>query len=133
MNEMKYTLEERVARARELRAQGYNCAQCVAMAFDDVTGADNAVMARVAGGFGTGMGASGGVCGAVSGTTMVLGLVNDSDPRPELYCKVRESIQEFENLEGYLNCRDLKREGRKPCLELITDAVAMLHKRIENA
>lgn len=130
---MKYTLDERVARARELRAQGYNCAQCVVMAFDDVIKGDVAMMARAAHGFGSGMGASGGVCGAISGTTMVLGLVYDNDPRPELYKRVHESINEFEALEGYTDCRDLKKEGRKPCLDLIIDAVTLLHNRLNNA
>lgn len=124
------TLEQRVARARELRAQGYNCAQCLVLAFDDMIDGDAAMLSRVAGGFGSGMGASGGVCGAISGTTMVLGLVRDNDPRPALYKQVREAINDFEQLEGYTDCRDLKREGRKPCLDLITDAVALLHKRL---
>jgi len=127
---MKYTLDERVARARELRAQGYNCSQCVVMAFDDVIEGDIALLARAAGGFGSGMGASGNMCGAITGTTMVLGLVHDNDPRPALYKRVREAMQEFVDLEGYADCRDLKKEGRKPCVDLITDAVAMLHNRL---
>ncbi len=130
---MKYTLNERVERAKELRAQGYNCSQCVVMAFDDVIDGDMSMLVRVAHGFGSGMGASGDVCGAISGTTMVLGLVHDNEPRPQLYSRVREARADFVNLEGYSDCRDLKKEGRKPCLELITDAVALLHKRLENA
>lgn len=130
---MKYTLDERVARARELRAQGYNCSQCVVMAFDDVIKGDITMLAHAAHGFGSGMGASGGVCGAISGTTMVLGLVYDNDPRPELYKRVREALYEFEDLEGYTDCRDLKKEGRKPCIDLITDAVTLLHHRLNNA
>ena len=127
---MKYTLEERVARARELRAQGYNCSQCVVMAFDDVIDGDMQSLARAAQGFGSGIGASGNICGAISGTTMVIGLVKDSLTRPELYRQVRDALDEFKQLEGYTDCRDLKQEGRKPCLELICDAVAMLHNRL---
>ena len=112
---MKYTLEERVARARELRAQGYNCSQCVVMAFDDVIDGDMQSLARAAQGFGSGIGASGNICGAISGTTMVLGLVKDSLARPELYRQVRDALDEFKQLEGYTDCRDLKQEGRKPC------------------
>lgn len=130
---MKYTLNERVERAKELRAQGYNCSQCVVMAFDDVIDGDMSILVRVAHGFGSGMGASGDVCGAISGTTMVLGLVHDNEPRPQFYSRVREAKADFVSLEGYSDCRDLKKEGRKPCLELITDAVALLHKRLENA
>lgn len=130
---MKYSLEERVVRARELRSQGYNCAQCVVMAFDDLIKGDVAMITQAAAGLGSGIGASGNICGAVSGTTMVLGLVHDTLPRPELYRHVRESLNAFENLEGYTDCRDLKKEGRKPCIDLITDAVTLLHRRLDNA
>ncbi len=128
--EMKYTLTERVARARELRARGYNCSQCVVLAFDDVIDGDMSTLARAAQGFGSGFGASGNICGAISGTTMVLGLVKDSLTRPELYEQVRGALNEFKEAEGYIDCRDLKQEGRKPCIELICDAVVMLHNRL---
>lgn len=128
---MKYSLQQRVERARELRAQGYNCSQCVVLAFDDVIGPEAGVLAKAAHGFGSGFGASGNVCGAISGTTMVLGLVYDNDPRPELYRRVREALDDFGRLEGAIDCRDLKGQpGCKSCLELITDAVTLLHNRL---
>lgn len=130
---MKYTLEERVAKARDLRAQGYNCSQCVVMAFDDVVNGDMDMLVRAAGGFGTGIGATGDICGALSGTTMVLGLVREGVARPALYREVRESIADFEQLEGARDCRDLKVEGRKPCIDLIVDAVTLLHHRLADA
>ncbi len=130
---MKYTLEERVAKARDLRAQGYNCSQCVVMAFDDVMDVDVNMLARAAGGFGTGIGATGDICGALTGTTMVLGLVREGVARPALYREVREAISAFEELEGARDCRDLKGVGRKPCLDLILDAVTLLHNRLADA
>ncbi|MCI9172542.1 C-GCAxxG-C-C family protein [uncultured Duncaniella sp.] len=130
---MKYTLEERVAKARDLRAQGYNCSQCVVMAFDDVMDVDVNMLVRAAGGFGTGIGASGDICGALTGTTMVLGLVREGVARPALYREVREAISAFEELEGARDCRDLKGAGRKPCLDLILDAVTLLHNRLADA
>lgn len=129
---MKYSLEERVAKARDLRAQGYNCSQCVVMAFDDVIDGDISLLARAAHGFGSGIGASGDICGALSGSAMVLGIVNDGQPRHELYSSVRGAIDDFEKLEGYRDCRDLKKEGRRPCIDLIADAVALLHNRLSN-
>lgn len=128
---MKYTLDERIARARELRSQGYNCAQCVVLAFDDLIKGDVDTIVRAAHGFGSGIGASGNICGAISGTTMILGMVHDTLPRPELYRITREAVHAFEVLEGYTNCRDLKKEGRKPCIDLITDAVTLLHNRLK--
>lgn len=57
MVKKKYTEEERVARARAMRREGYNCAQCVILAFDDLLpseSVDTAVLA--AQGFGSGYG-----------------------------------------------------------------------------
>lgn len=127
---MKYTLDQRVERARQLRAQGYNCAQCLLLSFDDIIEGDSRILADVSHGFGSGMGASGEICGAVTGTTMVLGLVHKDLPRPELYRHVRESVTAFDKLEGYIDCRDLKKIGGKPCIDLITDAVTLLHNRL---
>lgn len=131
---MKYSLDERLERARTLRAAGHNCSQCIVMAFDDVLppGADVSLLARAAHGFGSGIGGSGDVCGAVTGATMVLGIVRDGVARPELYREVSAVKHEFEALEGAIDCRDLKGvAGRKPCLDLILDEVRLLHERLE--
>lgn len=128
---MKYTLEERRQLALDLKKQGRNCCQCVAMAFADVTGADPQLLGRIAQGFGGGFGGHGDVCGAVSGATMVSGLVYDSLERPALYGKVKTAMDAFADLNGSYVCRELKRPGRKPCSELITDSVEILHRQLE--
>ncbi|MCM1077115.1 MAG: C-GCAxxG-C-C family protein [Bacteroides sp.] len=128
---MRYTEEERKERARELRKQGYNCCQCVAMVFDDVTGADPELMARMASGFGSGFGGSGEICGVISGVTMVEGMVYDNLERPALYAKVRQPMAEFKEMNGSCLCRELKQPGRRPCIDLITDGVGILHRQLE--
>lgn len=128
---MKYTVEERKERARRLRKEGWNCSQCVAMAFDDVTETNPEVIGRLAAGFGTGFGASGEVCGVISGATMVSGMAYDGLERPELYAKVRETMGTFSRANGSCICRELKQPGRRPCIDLITDGVEMLHRQLE--
>ncbi len=129
---MKYTVEERKDKARALRKEGYNCCQCVALAFDDVTdGSDPALLGLISAGFGSGFGGKGEVCGAVSGATMVCGLANPGLPRPQLYGKVKEVMDSFSSLNGSYICRELKQPGRRPCIDLITDAVEMLHRQLE--
>lgn len=128
---MEYTLEQRKERARELRKQGRNCSQCVAMAFDDVIAADPELIARISEGFGSGFGGKGEVCGAMSGTTMVCGLVYGNLDRPQLYAKVRQPLEAFAALNGSYICRELKQPGRKPCIDLITDGVEALHRQLE--
>ena len=71
-------------RAAELFAEGYNCAQAVAVAFCDVTGMEESEAARLASSFGGGMGRMREVCGAVSGMFMVAGQLYGYDaPNPE--------------------------------------------------
>ncbi len=67
--------------AEQLFRDGYNCAQAVLMAFADVTGLEPDTAARLASSFGGGLGRMREVCGAVSGASMVLGLVKGyADP-----------------------------------------------------
>ena len=60
-------------KARALFLEGYNCAQAVLCAFDDMTGLDRETSARLASSFGGGMGRMREVCGTVSGALLVLG------------------------------------------------------------
>lgn len=128
---MRYSIEQRKELARRLRAEGRNCCQSVAMAFDDVTGLDDETVGRLAEGFGSGFGGRQEVCGAVSGTTMICGVAYAGMDRKDIYGKVKAAMGAFEQLEGSCSCRDLKGPGRKPCLELITDAVEILHRQLE--
>ena len=54
-------------KARALFLEGYNCAQAVFCAFEDLTGLDRETSARLASSFGGGMGRMREVCGTVSG------------------------------------------------------------------
>ena len=58
-------------KARALFLEGYNCAQAVLCAFDDLTGLDRETSARLASSFGGGMGRMREVCGTVSGALLV--------------------------------------------------------------
>lgn len=118
------TLEERIDNALELRRHGYNCAQCVAMSFDPG-------LEVVTAGLGTGVGATGHICGCCSAMAIVTSLKSYQGPagKPALYAGVRECMDRFAALnEGDTDCRDLRRPGRKPCVDLIKDAIKILHE-----
>ena len=69
-------------KAKELFEQGYNCSQAIVCAFSPLTGLDEKTSALLASSFGGGMGRMREVCGAVSGSFMVLGLLKGySDPK----------------------------------------------------
>ena len=100
-------------RAEELFLEGYNCAQAVFLAFNDLTGLDFETAARLSSPFGGGMGRMREVCGAVSGALMVLGLLKGySDPKDqaakrEHYALVQEFARRFKEERGSIICREL--------------------------
>ena len=100
--------------AKELFMQGYTCAQAVVLAFEDVTGLDRTVAAKLSSGFGGGMGRLREVCGAVSGMFMVYDLVcgysepGDMDSKKRVYADIRERAARFgAESGGSIVCREL--------------------------
>ena len=93
---MNINVDERIARAKGYFESGYNCAQAVVMAFDDVMGLSVDQLARLTAPFGGGMGRMREVCGTVSGMTFVAGAIApSSDPanleeRKQNYALVQE-------------------------------------------
>lgn len=118
------TLEERISKAIKLRAAGYNCAQCVAMVFDPA-------LEAMTSGLGTGIGATGNICGAANAMAIVCSARTYNGPadKKNLYARVSGLINAFtaEN-NGQINCSQLRQPGRKPCIELIKDAIMILHE-----
>lgn len=102
---------------REKAAQsfvdGYNCCQCMMVAFEDCLTIDLDTALKLAAPFGGGMGRLREVCGAVSGMFMVLGYIKGySDPKEfegkkALYEHVQELAKRFEEDNGSIICREL--------------------------
>lgn len=103
----------RPEKAKELFENGYNCAQAVFCAFEDVTGFDRETALRFSAGFGGGMGRLREVCGAVSGMTMVLSCAfastdpNDREKKKELYALIQQAAGDFKAENGSYICREL--------------------------
>ena len=68
--------------AMDFHAQGYNCAQAVALPFCEEMGLDAAIVKRATEGFGAGMGGRTQTCGALSGAIFVAGMLNASPTDP---------------------------------------------------
>jgi C_GCAxxG_C_C family probable redox protein len=114
---------DRGEKARQNFLSGYNCAQSVVLAFDDVLrehGLEPRTVARMASPFGGGMGRLREVCGTVSGALMVLGLVEGYDEakaykaKKELYATVQRLAGEFREQNGSIVCRELLGLGAGP-------------------
>ena len=103
----------RADRAEELFRQGYNCSQSVTAAFADVIGMTATEAAKLASPFGAGFGKLREVCGAVSGMTIVAGMLrgyddpSDHEGKKALYALIQQMGAEFEEREGSLICREL--------------------------
>ena len=136
-------------KARELFLEGYNCAQAVVCAFDDLTGLDRETSARLASSFGGGMGRMREVCGTVSGALLVLGLAcgysDPKDPKAKTdhYHLVQEFARRFREINGTIICRELLSGVRtkpgnepeertaeyyasRPCLRHVGEAAAIV-------
>lgn len=139
--------------AERLFREGYNCSQAVLLAFADVTGLDNDTAAKLASGFGGGLGRMREVCGAVSGAAMVLGLVRgysdskDAEAKKQHYKLIQEFAARFKEKNGSIICRELltgvktvengEPEPRtetyykkRPCPLLVRDAAEILDDMI---
>ncbi len=104
---------ERVDLALETFKDGFNCAQSVLFAFAEDFGLDRKIALRIAGAFGGGIGRMGNICGAVSGSFMVIGLkhsklsAEDNVEREKGYKLVRLFVEIFKEKNGSIICKDL--------------------------
>ena len=147
-------MSERGDKAYELFKNGYNCAQAVAGAFSDLLGMDMDTVAKLASGFGGGMGRMREVCGTFSGIVMVVSTLygysdsKDTANKTEVYSRIQELAEQFRKDNGSIICRELlgisKPEGspvpeqrtseyykKRPCPELCRYAADLLERYIE--
>ena len=141
----------RKEKAMQSFLDGYNCAQCMMLAFEDMLTIDIDTALKVASPFGGGMGRLREVCGSVSGMFMVLGFIKgyhepgNYEGKKELYEHVQELARRYEEANGSIICRDLlglnvkKEEAtpekrteeyykKRPCAEKIGSAAEILEQ-----
>jgi len=102
-------------RAVKLFEKDCNCSQAVFSVFAPGLGLDRDTACAVSSGFGGGMGRMGGVCGAVTGAFMAIGLDrgrieegSGNDEAKERACQaIGEFVKQFTGRNGTIVCRDL--------------------------
>ncbi len=100
-------------RAAFLFRNGYNCAQAIFSTFGPLFGLDEDTCLKVACPFGGGMACLGNVCGAVTGSLMVIGLFRgrgideDNECKTHSYKIAQSFIDDFTSRFGTIVCRDL--------------------------
>ena len=114
-------------KAKDLFLEGYNCAQAVFCAFNDITGLDFAVASKLSSSFGGGIGRLREVCGAVSGMCMVAGVLygpaypDDRQAKADHQARIQELTQRFREENGSIICRQLL--GEKTVQDISSDPI----------
>lgn len=137
--------------AARLFSEGYNCAQAVAVAFCDITGLDEAQVARMLSPFGGGFGRQREVCGAVSGMCFVYGTLYgydapNADRQKIVYADVQQLCAAFREKAGSILCREILSNpptdpaptprtaeyyAARPCARIVLLAASLLDAYIE--
>ena len=146
------TLHEK--RAVELFREGCNCSQAVFTAFSDIMEIDEKAALRMSSSFGGGLGRLREVCGAVSGMSLVAGVlwgydnITDKSFKTEHYALVAGMAHRFSDIFGTYICRELlgirnyeyspvaedrtsEYYEKRPCEKCIAAAARILDEEIE--
>lgn len=143
------TKQERCEIAIKGHEMGMNCAQCVLLAYQDMTGMTEEQCWGIGTGFGGGV-RYGGICGAISGAVMVLGLLyphtpaNGASGKKASTIRTQEFMKRFNERFVHSECRDLLQDKDLQATELtrelgvtghcgmlIVSAVDMLYDYLE--
>jgi C_GCAxxG_C_C family probable redox protein len=119
--------EEAPQRSLELFKSGFFCAESVLSAIAESQGMQSDLIPRIATGFCSGISRTGGMCGAVSGAIMGIGLAAGRNSASESiepsFAMIQKFICAFEKQYGSVNCRQLigcdlnAEEGQRHFLE----------------
>lgn len=132
-------------RAVQLFMQGKNCSQAVFVAFATDLGLTEEMALSISIGLGGGVGRMREVCGAISGSAMVVGLKYPELSKAEVYEKVRLIADEFKKTNPSIVCKELlglsKPETssvpeartqeyyqKRPCVKIVEDAALATEK-----
>ena len=130
-------------------AGGLLCSQAILITYGREAGMDEQTALRIARPFGSGMGRTAEMCGAVTGAVMVLGLYEqgqeEKQAKEDVYRCVQEFGRRFREQNGSLNCGELlgchlgSAEGQarfrsegllKKCQKYVSDAAEILEELI---
>ncbi len=109
----------RVEKAKNYFIEGYACSQAVALAFSDLLGMDEDLIAKATLPFGGGLGRLRLTCGALSGMAFVVGVLyakaeNSHENKLNTYAIVQELSAKFQAEYGSLLCGELLERMKLP-------------------
>ncbi|MBU2511097.1 C-GCAxxG-C-C family protein [bacterium] len=107
---------KKAERALHLFSEGYICTQAVLSTYAEQFGLDYETSLKLATAFGGGLARRAEVCGVITGSLMVIGLmhgntdVEDTAAKEKTYLLAQELMKRFEQKFGALKCRSLLNE-----------------------
>ncbi len=139
--------------AERFFVEGYNCAQAVVLAFEDIFQTDREELLKIASSFGGGLGRMREVCGAVSGMAMVAGAArgysssSDKEGKAAHYALIQRLAAKFKEKNGSVICRELlgakltattptpdertpEYYKTRPCAKLVGDCAEILSEEL---
>lgn len=152
---MNINIEERVQKARDLHAEGYNCSQAVFLAYNDIFEIDKQFAAIISAPLGGGIGRLREVCGSVGAMSLLAGQIvplsdpTDKDAKARNYALVQEFANKFREMNGAIVCRELlgldktqqteeqdfgrvtTQYQRKSCREYVADAARIVGEKLK--
>ena len=124
-------LEKKLQRAKDLHAQGFNCAQAVGVPFAEELGMPEELAIKALEGFGAGMGNREQACGALSGAIFVAGLKNadgkSAVTKADTYALSAKLCEAFEKKCGAIPCKTIKAEKKTTCNACIECGVRLAY------
>jgi C_GCAxxG_C_C family probable redox protein len=134
---MENFVEEAARLGGEYYKTGVNCAESIVITFDKLCDLGIGEQVRLASGFGGGIGHAGDICGALSGSVMVLGALAGRRKPPEgdreaLYALSKGFHDRFQKEFSGADCDVVRkyewgcREQRINCLKLISTTARLL-------
>ena len=129
-------MESRIELAIEKKHSGMNCAQAVACTYCDFAGLDEETISAITQGMGSGIGATmDGTCGALTGASVVAGLMNKETGRAKAIKDCKFIMSSFKERNGEVTCKALKGIETgvvlRSCDDCVRDAAEFLEKIIE--
>lgn len=132
-------------KAVELFKEGKNCSQAVFVAFATDLGVSEETALAISIGLGGGVGRMREVCGAISGSAMIVGLKYPELDKAEIYEKVRLIVDEFKKTNSSIVCKELlglssaekssipeartpEYYQKRPCVKVVEDAALAVEK-----
>lgn len=142
---------DRVDKAIDYFLEGYNCAQAVVMAVQDLLGVDLEILKDASSAFGGGFARLRGNCGTVSAMGFAVGFLAERSgdiekDKARVYADTRMLAEKFREKFGTLNCAELLKNVKnidyspmpskrteeyyktRPCVIFITEAVKLIEE-----